>query len=372
MAPIYALDSWLGLRYESLTLYFDVLRECYEAFVIYSFYVLLLTYLGGELTLMRILATKPAQKHAFPFCCLKPWTTGDGETNEGTFLLQTQIGTLQYVVVKTICAVLTLLLSLFGAYGDGSLEFNKGYPYIALITNCSQIWAMYCLILFYLALKEELAPMRPVPKFLVVKAVVFFTFWQSVLLVLLFKTKVINYKPAPDEHYTESEVIARIQDFIVCVEMTLAAISHHYAFPYREFHDPNHRYVAPLFRSLFDAMNVTDVYVDDVRNAHRRVKAARTNRSPEPSSAPPRLDGTAEFEDNVASTPSRSSDIPLVDASLIAQSKRPLLQDDFLLHMGHGPAQHQGPHYSYATQLRSDTQADEEQDARPPGSDDII
>jgi hypothetical protein len=34
--PIYALESFLGLRFSSVALYFDLLRECYEAFVIYS------------------------------------------------------------------------------------------------------------------------------------------------------------------------------------------------------------------------------------------------------------------------------------------------------------------------------------------------
>jgi len=36
---------------------------------------------------------------------------------------------------------------------------------------------MYFLVLFYIVTKEELAPLRPVGKFLAVKAVVFFSFW---------------------------------------------------------------------------------------------------------------------------------------------------------------------------------------------------
>jgi hypothetical protein len=35
--PIYALDSWLALRFIDARFYLDPVRECYEAFVIYSF-----------------------------------------------------------------------------------------------------------------------------------------------------------------------------------------------------------------------------------------------------------------------------------------------------------------------------------------------
>ena len=31
MVPIYAVDCWLALRFKELTIYFDTIRECYEA-----------------------------------------------------------------------------------------------------------------------------------------------------------------------------------------------------------------------------------------------------------------------------------------------------------------------------------------------------
>ena len=78
MVPIYAWASWLGLTYPNAALYFDFLRECYEAFVIYCFFQLLVQALGGEERLAYRLAGKEkVQQHQVPFCCLPSWEYAD-------------------------------------------------------------------------------------------------------------------------------------------------------------------------------------------------------------------------------------------------------------------------------------------------------
>ncbi len=52
---------------------------------------------------------------------------------------------------------------------------HAAYPYILVVNNVSQVWALYCLVLFFLATQDKLAPMRPLPKFASVKGVVFMT-----------------------------------------------------------------------------------------------------------------------------------------------------------------------------------------------------
>ena len=131
----------------------------------------------------------------------------------------------------------------------------------------------YCLVLFYMCCKEELQGLKPIPKFLCVKAVVFLTFWQSVLLAILASFDVLH----GTEHYTKEEVVAALQDFIVCIEMLVAAFAHHYAFSWKQFHDPvlhasavHARQRGRMLPALIDALNVTDVYYSDVKRVTSR------------------------------------------------------------------------------------------------------
>lgn len=59
--PIYGLCSWLGLILPEYSVYFDAVRSCYEAFVIYNFLRLCLAYLGGETAILAQINGKPIQ-----------------------------------------------------------------------------------------------------------------------------------------------------------------------------------------------------------------------------------------------------------------------------------------------------------------------
>ena len=123
---------------------------------------------------------------------------------------------------------------------------DNGYPYLVVVTNFSQIWAMYCLVLFYKHYKTELKDIKPLAKFICIKAVVFFTFWQGVILAILVKADVIT----ATETYTVDQSSAGLQSFMICIEMFIASIAHVYAFPSKEFNDINK--VHPEYNGIKD------------------------------------------------------------------------------------------------------------------------
>ena len=61
IVPIYGLCSWIGLIWPQYSVYFDSIRSCYEAFVIYNFLRLCLAYLGGETAVLNSINGQPLE-----------------------------------------------------------------------------------------------------------------------------------------------------------------------------------------------------------------------------------------------------------------------------------------------------------------------
>uniref|UniRef100_W5LK07 Transmembrane protein 184C n=1 Tax=Astyanax mexicanus TaxID=7994 RepID=W5LK07_ASTMX len=252
MVPIYSLDSWIALKYPSIAIYVDTCRECYEAYVIYNFMIFLLNYLGKQYpSLVLMLEVQEQQRHLPPLCCCPPWPMGE------VLLLRCKLGVLQYTVVRPVTTVIALICQLCGVYDEGNFNSKNAWTYLVIVNNVSQLFAMYCLVLFYKALREELGPIKPVGKFLCVKLVVFVSFWQAVVIALLVKV---------------GAVATGLQDFIICVEMFLAAIAHHFSFTYKPYIQEAEE--GSCFDSFLAMWDISDIRADiseQVRNVGRTV-----------------------------------------------------------------------------------------------------
>ncbi|KAF4621605.1 hypothetical protein D9613_012574 [Agrocybe pediades] len=257
MVPLYAISSLISLFSVEAAFFIDAIRDIYEAFVIYCFFVLLLTYLGGERSLLILLQGRPPKDPVFPLNLFKR----EIDVSDPYTFLFLKRGILQYVQVKPILAAVTLILKATGKYNEGDFRANSGYLYVSIIYNLSICLSLYCLAMFWVCVNDDLKPFRPVPKFLCVKGILFFSFWQSVAISTLVAAEVIT-RLGP---YTDPEnVSVGLNDLFICVEMPFFAIAHMYAFPYRDFLDPNHTFVArmPMYYAFRDAFGLMDVIED--------------------------------------------------------------------------------------------------------------
>ncbi|KAK2894138.1 hypothetical protein Q8A73_016622 [Channa argus] len=270
IVPIYAFDSWLSLLFftnEEYYVYFDTVRDCYEAFVIYNFLSLCYEYLGGESAIMAEIRGKPIESSCmYGTCCL--W----GKTYSIGFLRFCKQATLQFCVVKPLMAVITVILQAFGKYRDGDFNVASGYLYVTIIYNISVSLSLYALFLFYFATRELLVPYNPVLKFFMVKSVIFLSFWQGMLLAILEKCGAIPQINSADFSVGEGTVAAGYQNFIICIEMFFAAVALRHAFTYRVYMDKrldSYGRCAPMksiSSSLKETMNPGDMVQDAIHN----------------------------------------------------------------------------------------------------------
>ena len=102
---LYLFIKWLAMFFPSISIYMDTLRECYEAFVIYSFLKYLFNFIYYEVHMNDIVIDcKPDVKHIFPFCCMPPIKGGRH------FINTCRHGMLQYIVIRPITTFLALLV----------------------------------------------------------------------------------------------------------------------------------------------------------------------------------------------------------------------------------------------------------------------
>jgi hypothetical protein len=255
MVPIYSMESWLCLRFHRYAIYIETLRDVYESYVLYSFLQFLIQVLGGEEELILMLKDKSPTRGVHMWglqWCVKPWLMGQpvSKTVYSTtlgrpmkrvqwtspFFVRCKFGVLQYVLLKFVSSIVIMILELHGLYKEGDFTPRGGYLYICILTNLSQCWALYCLIFFYFATVNELSPIRPVGKFLSVKAIVFFTWWQSVCISLIYQMDLIpHYHASNESEWTSEDVAKGLQDYLICIEMFIGSIVHVFVFPHTDY-----------------------------------------------------------------------------------------------------------------------------------------
>ena len=165
----------------------------YEAYVLYIFMQLLIQFLGGESNLIVHLEFKviiyshcfsdelSSPGHFIHFNHYKLISKTIHLLGYRIFLRRVKQGVLQFVLIKPCTSLLALFLHKY------PISFSSPTLYLSLLNNLSISLSLYSLILFYLATEERLKPFNPLSKFLCIKAILFFSFWQGCAFALAEK-----------------------------------------------------------------------------------------------------------------------------------------------------------------------------------------
>lgn len=224
MVPIYAITSWFSLVFTSAQGYLAIVKDFYEAYIIYQFLSFCIAVLGrGDRSLVVDLLAEHADHLSPPFrfdaCCNRNPYPDDRALAEAV-LVQCQAFAMQFVFLRPLTAIVIFVLQ--------KVNYTSPKVYLLGIQNASIFVAFAGLLKFYHAVDKELSWCKPFAKFLCIKGVVFMTFWQGLAISLLANTS--TKSKANQQQWAMSA-----QNFLVCLEMLLFSIAHFYTYPTDEW-----------------------------------------------------------------------------------------------------------------------------------------
>ncbi|QIX01117.1 hypothetical protein AMS68_006634 [Peltaster fructicola] len=239
MIPVYAVISFLSFYFYKHAVYYQVIRDCYEAFAIASFFTLLCHYIAPDLH---------QQKNYFRTIHAKNWFWSvfglqylTGGQNKGplrrprsglTWFNVVWIGVFQYCLVRVACTLAALFTQLTGRYCEHSINPAYGHFWVQVLTAVSVTIAMFCLIQFYIQTKDDLKEHSPFLKVICIKLVIFFSFWQQLVISFLAS----QYGPLkPSDKLNAPDIYIGIPTVLIDFEMFFFAIMHIFAFSWRPY-----------------------------------------------------------------------------------------------------------------------------------------
>jgi len=178
MSPIYSITSWLSLIFPNYEGYLAIIKDFYEAYVIYQFLSFLISVLGrGDRDKVVDLLTRHVD-HLEPPMRLCGWCRGKNNMSPralaNAVLMQSQVFTMQFVFLKPMTSIGLFACNALKYYGHGenSSDYRSPQFWINIVQNASVFMAFSGLLKFYHAVQDELAWCRPFPKFLCIKGIV--------------------------------------------------------------------------------------------------------------------------------------------------------------------------------------------------------
>lgn len=197
MSPIYSVTSFLSLIFPSADGYLAVLKDFYEAYVIYTFLSFLIAVLGrgNRDAAVTVLAAHADHLKAPTKCltsCYHPPPETSATAKASAVLMECQILAMQFVLVRPVTSILWFVCDTYiddDAQVDDDEDpyayFKSPNFYIAMITNVSVFFAFNGLLKFYHVVQQDLQWCKPFSKFMSIKGIVFLTFWQGLLIAII-------------------------------------------------------------------------------------------------------------------------------------------------------------------------------------------
>ncbi|KAJ7101482.1 organic solute transporter Ostalpha-domain-containing protein [Mycena belliarum] len=268
MPPVYAVISFFSYRYFKSYTYYSLIYVAYEAVTISAFLLLIIEYVAATAAghnAANALERKDKRPLPMPFCCWRYRPT------KAYFMYTVKWSVLQYVIVRPLVSIVGIVCQRLGVLCETE-GHNPHFAsvYLSAADFVSITIALYGLLVFFGLMKDELEGRRPLAKFLCIKLIVMFTFYQGFVFTML-EGRVIH----ATLYWTETNIANGLNALTICIEMVFFALAMWWAYPASEYRHPGERHTG-IWRPLWDSINYMD-FVAEIWGSLRYFVGAATH-----------------------------------------------------------------------------------------------
>ncbi|KAG8874828.1 hypothetical protein FRB98_008224 [Tulasnella sp. 332] len=256
MPMVYGIISFFSYRYFRSYTYYELVEVVYEAFTIAAFLLLLIQYVartGADDTAQAALSRKDKTKLPIPLCFWRYRPT------KPYFMYTLKWSVLQYAAIRPLITIIGVVCQAFNVLCVSTYSIHFAYVYLEAVDFVSISVALYGLVVFYILTRQELKGRRPLAKFMCIKLIVFFTFYQSFVFNVLSDHGVIK----ATSFWTTTNIVDGLDALATCIEMMFFAALIIWAYPASEYYSD----VAPgkklsAWRAILDSINFSDFVIE--------------------------------------------------------------------------------------------------------------
>ncbi|KIX95022.1 uncharacterized protein Z520_09332 [Fonsecaea multimorphosa CBS 102226] len=304
MIPIYAAVSLLSFYYYRHSVYFEVIRDCYEAFAIASFFSLLCAYLAPDLHQQKIyFRTITPKKWVWPMKYFQKCTGGPDKgwlrnPKSGlTWFNVVWVAIFQYCFIRVFFTIVSVITQAVNLYCLESLSPAFSHIWVMVFETISITAAMFCLIQFYIQIKDDIRQHKPLLKITAIKLVIFLSFWQTIVISVLTSAGFIK----ATKHIQTPDIKVGIPALLLCIEMAFFSIFHIWSFSWKPYVIGSKEQMSETVagegssrasykggfvgeRAIFDAFNGMDMLRATGRSARWLFKGRKNRHNDDPAS----------------------------------------------------------------------------------------
>ncbi|KAF8183665.1 organic solute transporter Ostalpha-domain-containing protein [Pholiota molesta] len=262
MPPVYAIISFFSYRFFRNYTYYSFIEVgkrrpyyCRSTFLTLLIIEFVAATASGHST-DRALERKDKMPLPMPFCCWRYRPT------KAYFMYTVKWSVLQYVIIRPLVSIAGIICERLDILCDSDgYSWRYASVYLAVIDFISirHVCACFCaisdialygLLIFYGLMHEELEGRRPLAKFLAIKLIVMFTFYQSFV--------VSGRAVDSNDYWTVVNIKDGLDALLICIEMVFFSAFMWWAYTPSEYTRKNGELKTSIWRPLRDSINYMD------------------------------------------------------------------------------------------------------------------